>query len=191
MNNLPKTWRMLPRPERGAATEDELYTAVGAALSTWELVEEGLAEIFATFVGSPEAGPGSGHDPAIRAFGSVLTFKGRQEMVAAAKQAFFWRAELDDDLSNQFGRINEEAGGFAGRRNEIAHGRVQYIPEKGFYLFPGLYNTSKNPIDKPAAYAYGPNEVYHYRESFDILAEKLSDYAICVAAWVPPPPSRK
>jgi hypothetical protein len=174
----------------GAATQDELYIAIGAALSAWELVEEGLAEIFALFVGSPEAGPGPGHDPAIRAFGSVLTFKGRQEMVCAAKEAFFYRAPKDP-LVKHFGDLNEEAGGFAGRRNDIAHGRVQIVHGKGFYLFPGLYNTSKNPIDQPAIYAYGPNEVHYYRESFEILSQKLTEYAIYANAWKPPPSPKK
>jgi hypothetical protein len=188
---LPKPWSILPRPRKGAATPEELYLAVGEALSAWELVEEGLAEIFATFIGSPEAGPGSGHDPAIRAFGSVLTFKGRQQMVAAAADAFFFQAVPRDPVRKQFGELNEEAAGFASRRNDIAHGRVQYLPKKGFYLFPGLYSANKNPVGQLPTYAYGRNEVLSYREQFGMLATKLTEYAIFASAWKPPPPSQK
>jgi hypothetical protein len=186
---LPKPWMVSSVPKKGAATREELYLAVGAALSAWELVEEGLAEIFALFVGASV----SGHDPAIRAFGSVLTFKGRQEMVCAAKESFFLKAAVHEPLVKQFGELNEEAGGFAGRRNEIAHGRVQSLSGKGFYLLPGLYNTSKNPINPQTknpllAYAYGPKEIESYREGFELLASKLSDYA---NGWAPPKPSQK
>jgi hypothetical protein len=191
MKNLPKPWVVVPRAKRGAATENALYIAVGAALSTWELVEEGLAEIFALFIGAPEAGPASGHQPAIRAYGSVVSFKARVEMVSAASQAFFHR-EPDSTLHKQFGRLMEEANGYAGRRNDIAHGRVQYVPEKDFYLFPGLYNSSKNPVGRDAVYAYSDNQVHQYCEGFRILSEKLTDYAIFAGAWgLPESPSGK
>jgi hypothetical protein len=185
-----KPWAMQPRPKTGTKTQDELYTAVGAALSTWELVEEGLAEIFATFIGVPEAGPASGHQPAIRAYGSVISFRSRQEMVGAAAQGFFHRAAKDDPTVKRFGSLMFEAGGFSGRRNEIAHGRVQLVPKKGFYLFPGLYNSSKNPIGQQAVYAYTASQLFSYREGFELLSEKLTDYAIFVAAWEPPRSSR-
>jgi hypothetical protein len=176
---------MLPRAERGAATENALYIAVGAALSTWELVEEGLAEIFALFIGAPEAGPTSGHQPAIRAYGSVISFRSRVEMVSAAAQAFFHR-EPNSEIQKQFGRLMEESNGYAGRRNDIAHGRVQYVAGKDFYLFPGLYNSSKNPVGRDAIYAYNDTQILQYCEAFRILSEKLTDYAIFAAAWESP-----
>jgi hypothetical protein len=184
MNKMPKPWAMVARTKRGAATDDALYIAVGAALSTWELVEEGLAELFALFIGAPEAGPASGHQPAIRAYGSVISFKGRIEMVSAAAQAFFHK-EPDSPVYQQFGRLMVEASGYSGRRNDIAHGRVQLMPGKGFYVFPGLYNSSKNPVGREAVYAYNDTQVHHYREGFRALSEKLTDYAVFAGTWEP------
>jgi hypothetical protein len=187
----PPAWSVLPRSKTGARTEEELYFAVGYALSAWELVEEGLAEIFALFIGAREAGPpSSGHQPAIRAYASVISFNSRKEMVAAAAQAYFYRAGKDEPLKSQFGSLIDEAGGHAGRRNDIAHGRVQLSPGDGFYLLPGLYNSKKNPIGQPPTYAYDASQVHFYGEGFRILSQKLADYAIFAAAWTPPKTSR-
>jgi hypothetical protein len=186
---MVKPWIIQPRSKKGTTTQDEVHLAVGAALSTWELVEEGLAEIFAGFIGAPEAGPASGHQPAIRAYGSVISFTGRQQMVAAAAQGFFHRTPKDHPIVEQFGSLMSEAGGFSGRRNDIAHGRVQFVPNKGFYLFPGLYSSSKNPVGQPAVYAYTASQIHSYREGFHLLSQKLTEYAISLAAWDWEPPT--
>jgi len=98
-----KLWIMAPRADQGAKMEDEIYAAVGAALSAWEGVEEGLAEIFALFVGAPEAGPASGHEPAIRAYGAVNSFSSSLDMVSAAADCFFYRASDDDETRKRLG----------------------------------------------------------------------------------------
>jgi hypothetical protein len=191
MSEGPKSWIMVPRAKRGAKTEDEIHLAVGATLSEWEGVEEGLAEVFALFIGAPEAGPASGHQPAIRAYGSINSFQNRLGMVAAAAQGFFHKAKADDLTSEQFSQLAKEANGFAARRNDIAHGRAQFIPQKGYYLLPGLYSSGKNPVDQPAIYAYNATQIHRYREQFRSLSEKLTDYAIFASAWEPPKPSRE
>jgi hypothetical protein len=66
---------------------DDTFTAVGRALSSWEQVEESLADLFALFTGSVRQFPDI--SPAIRAYGSVISFKGRTDMVQAAGQSFF------------------------------------------------------------------------------------------------------
>jgi hypothetical protein len=187
----PPVWSVLPRQKVGARTEEELYFAVGFALSAWELVEEGLAELFALFIAASEAGPASsGHEPAIRAYASVISFKSRQGMVGAAADAYFHKAGKDEPLKSQIGSLIDEIGGHAERRNDIAHGRVQLSPGEGFYLFPGLYNIRRRPIGQPLAYAYDASQVHFYGEGFRLLSQKLADHAIFAAVRTPPKPSQ-
>lgn len=173
-------WAMVQRAEKGAETDSEIHAAVGAALSAWEEAEEGLAELFALFIGAPEAGPASGHNPAIRAYGTVISSSSRQQMIRGAADGFFYKAEQNDPVRGQFGLLMNEAAGYSQRRNDIAHGRAQLVPEKGFYLFPGIYSSGKNPVDRPAKYAYNGIQIHTYREGFLRLAQKLIEYAVFV-----------
>lgn len=70
-------------PIVGDADPSNIYLAVGLALDTWESLEEELALIFASLIGSD--------DPiaSMRAYGSVITSRGRNEMISAAAEAYF------------------------------------------------------------------------------------------------------
>ena len=70
--------------------------------------------LFATLVGSRSYA-------AIRAYGSVIAFRGRSEMVKAAASAYFH--ENPNRLSQKrLSDLLNLAGRYSARRNEIAHG---------------------------------------------------------------------
>jgi hypothetical protein len=81
-----RPWEVLHWATIGDADADSLYKAVGKTLSSWELVEEIVAHLFALFTSSPYRYPQ--FSPSIRAFGSVPSFNGRADMVQAAGDSY-------------------------------------------------------------------------------------------------------
>jgi hypothetical protein len=133
------------------ANEDDIFKAVGKALTNWEFVEEALARIFAALVGTvayPRAGP------AVRAYGSIISFRSRVEMIEWAGDAFFSLPPPSQFQSDLY-PLMTECKDWSQRRNDIAHGRVWPSPDLGGYLlFPSLYNTKKQKLFQPPAFCY-------------------------------------
>jgi len=122
----------------GRMAPQEIFKAVGHALTTWESLEEDLCRLFGEYIGTI--------NPAVkRAYGSVVSSQGRIGMMKEVIQANYgvtWpeTAALHTKAMNQIGAL-------AGRRNEIAHGIVtnQTVNEKnfGYCLMPAEYNAGK------------------------------------------------
>jgi len=126
-------------------------------------------------------------EPAIRAYGSVISFNGRAEMLAAAAVGYFYKKKtpLPEIEKRVLGLLNE-CRNFSGRRNDIAHGRVECIIDdeeyawwKGncpCYLFlPGLLSTKKYSLSQEPLYVYTTIEMAHFTQHFEALADKLHD----------------
>ena len=144
-----KPWDPRPHPGPGSS-EDDTYKAVGKALTNCEHIEVALADIFTIAVGAPETGLPSA--PSTRAYGSILAFNSRLEMVWAAVETFLnpIHGEIDvlanfrANTLTIFDQLTDEIGCFAARRNEIAHGQV-------FGTSPNFYtpftSQPENPLD--------------------------------------------
>jgi hypothetical protein len=111
-------WDVPPFPDKGDPKPDMTYAAVGRALSQWEKFEGELSELFAVFAGGVPTSL-----PAVRAYGSIQTFRGRADMIEAAAEGFFV-VFPNDDLAGRIGKLLERARNYSPRRNEIAHGVV-------------------------------------------------------------------
>src|ERR1700726_723693 len=105
----------------GDQEADEVYRALGKALSSWELVEEALARLFGLFTSTTHQYPQMA--PAIRAYGSVVSFKSRADMVLAAGKCFFYgyTNERSCPFEPHFSPFIGECNGWSGRRNDVAH----------------------------------------------------------------------
>jgi hypothetical protein len=115
-----KPWDIPPFPKKGDENAGVLYEAIGHALSEWNKFEETLATIFASLV------TGQQTEAAERAYGSVVSFSGRIEMIKAALEGFLFHVpESAEHLKKPLTDMLREALQFSGRRNEIAHGVVQ------------------------------------------------------------------
>jgi hypothetical protein len=171
---MPQPWDVPPTPARGDIHEDAISVAVGRALTSWEYLEEQLAEIFAIFVNADMADPEKA--PAVRAYGSVATARARADMLEAAGEAYFY-SKPDAGLQTEFEDILRKYRGFAGRRNDIAHGRVAQNAGTGWYLYPGLYNTNKYPLGQPPKYLYSSAEITKFKERFEALYDDAADFA--------------
>jgi hypothetical protein len=181
MTNNP--WDILPMPEKGDEKGETLFAAVGNALTRWEELEEELADIFAVFVGAPTLGLVLAREPAVRAYGSINNFYGRAEALEAAASSYFTAnkaaaAELEADLRG----LMKKCRNFAGQRNNIAHGRKNFLPTKGHYLLPAFYNTRKYPTEPVPSYAYTSKEIDYYAGWFGALTETAQRLNIAASA---------
>jgi hypothetical protein len=186
--NKPKQpdppWTVLWPGDRGATkgdTErDTLLAAVGFALSTWEMMEEELADIFTTLIGAKWG--------ATRAYGSVNNFYGRADMLETAAETFFYEATIgrikiagpDREVAQtqpDFIELMKHCRQFTARRNDIAHGRYFHHPELGYFLRPPRYNSKKFDFEQHmfGSYSYTSVEINTYRDHFSRLIQWARD----------------
>lgn len=161
------------------------------ALTSWEFVESSLADIFSVVVGEPALGiiP---QTPASMAYGAIVGFNGRTDMLDAAARGFFRlsgkeKRDADfvraaDQIQREFEPLLKETRLFAIRRNDIAHGQV-ISDKQGSYLYPPFYNTKKYPmtdrdlatIHDIATYCYTADDIHFYQRHFEDLYDRLSE----------------
>ena len=177
--------------DEGDAISDPLFNAVGRALSNWQNIENQLANLFTLFVGadiSAEA-PGS----AVGAYGAIVGFKNRLSMVDAASDAYF-RARPTGEGRKQWKDLRNLLSAFSQRRNDIAHGAVEReldarpeVAVRGFFLFPGLYGSKKNPMGQPPAYKLTAAQVRQFADQFAELKQDVHNYRFMLqtkAGWI-------
>ena len=153
----------------GSPTEDEIYLSVGRALHAWETVEEELALIFGALVGAEDT------VASMRAYGSVITSRGRNEMVSAAAGAYFL-SHPHPFLESRFRSVMPAVQGYGARRNDLAHGILRTIRNgEGYVLTPSAYMTQKVKHFVGLTYAYNAAHIDAFFVDFLILRDELSD----------------
>ncbi|RYD86798.1 MAG: hypothetical protein EOP50_21820 [Sphingobacteriales bacterium] len=175
-------WDIPPLPQKGDDAHSMTFEAVGRATSEWEHLEAYLGLAFAVFVGATNT-----VDAAMRAYGSIVAFKGRSGMLQAAAEVFF-NDFPSDSLQDRFNKLDKAAGRFSGRRNEIAHGIVQPYyaingeAHVGAALVPSYFATNKRLLESvdgdeyssrlTLKYAYTSVEITNFSEQFAKLAKE-------------------
>ena len=123
---MSNPWDIPPHPSNGDFDESALFASIGRALTEWEQVEAACAELFAVLVSVSQRS--AQHAPAIRAYGTVISFKARCEMLKAAATAYFHhRRKKKVRFEKQLKTLIDECLSFSARRNEIAHGQVSML----------------------------------------------------------------
>jgi hypothetical protein len=179
---MSNTWDVTPWPEEGNATEDELFLAVGRALSNWELVENAIAGLFTVVtVGSYHAPTA----PAIRAYSAVTNASNRIQMVRAALESwpYVWK---DCPCGANALKILNECAQWTGRRNEIAHGivdRLMDAQKNAWFLFPSFYNAKKRRLGERPAYRYTSANIDYYSNCFVELHNRLNEISSVMGEW--------
>ena len=177
----PKPWDVPPPPAVGDSDIDTTFKAVGLALTNWEHLERQLGAVFAILLGLNDS-----TEAPLRAYGSVITFRGRAEMLKAAAEAHFLRYPMEK-TATRFKSILDQATQLGARRNEIAHGSVEDYrqidkaqPLNTYVLIPGLYSTNKRVIEVgsggPIRYRSKPKYVYSSVE-INAFAKTFKNYA--------------
>jgi hypothetical protein len=172
----PRTSRVPNPAAKGDETAEPLFAAVGRALSNWEHTENQLANLFTVLVGAKVTRDRP--SPAVRAYGTVVSFKGRIAMLEGAAKAYFL-SHPDLGHSGQWSELGKQLEGFAERRNDIAHGSVELLFDLGverhlgFFLMPGLYVSKKYPTDEPPKYQLVAEQVMVFAQCFSDLADSV------------------
>lgn len=178
-----KPWDRRPWPGCGDAEMDKLYAAAGRVLSQWERYEATLALLFSGFVA------GFDNKPARRAYSAVRTFEGRAEMLRAASAAYF-DEHPDDKTLEAFKIILKEAVSFSQRRNDVAHGVVDFhysetaltsgrsdpllIVENGYGLYPSAASFKERSLANAPTYCYTSDELdYFYGHFLRLVSEAI------------------
>src|ERR1700730_5165556 len=143
-------WDIPPPPQIGDASEDITFTSVGRALTRWEEFEVVFASLFSALVAAED-----NNAAAIRAYGSVITFRGSAEMVKSAAEvnfSLFRNSALEKDFR---AFVNELTNHASARRNEIAHGVVRVTPiikdytvVSQYFLYPPYYASNKLQLNR-------------------------------------------
>ena len=170
--------------EKGDDDVKNTFEWVGRALTEWETLESYLGLIFGIFVGASRD-----TEPAMRAYGSVLTFRGRADMLEAAGLAFYLISPHPSQVF--FAEILKQSRGFSARRNEIAHGIVQLYfqdwrqPNIGSALGPSRHATNKQKlvpsldqtsVTSVPSYAYTSLELLRFTRDFHLLANWVKGF---------------
>lgn len=177
---MANPWDVAPILDKGDASTDGIHMAVGMALSSWEILDEGQGQLFNVLAGTSSGA-------AFAAYGTVLSPSGRAEMVIAAAETAL---QMERALLKEVKSLINEIGKLAGRRNDIAHGiarevsQVSYDPKIqqhvtlkfGCYLVPPNYHTRKklkidqivwsDPYLKWRKYAYTAGQIRYYAVVF-------------------------
>ena len=163
-------WDRRPRATVGDPTEDITFAAVGRALTGWELFEVWLSRIFAELTGYDR-----GTSPAMRAYGAIMAFGSRADMVKAAAEAYFTH-HPSPGIHNRLRDLLKLALKYSPRRNEIAHGIVYDLSQRGiasYYLMPPEYASNKMEMSSGKyrvvshfRFKYASPDINHFTDCF-------------------------
>jgi hypothetical protein len=118
---MTEPWDRPPFPARGNRSERVLFESIGRALMAWEEAETTLAQLYAVF-----ATGWARDEPANKEYGVPPNYGQRMQALEKKASVFFARYPSQDD-EGAFSAIVQEANGYSGRRNDIAHGVTRHI----------------------------------------------------------------
>jgi hypothetical protein len=174
-------WDIPPLPKKGDASKSITYEAVGLALSNWESFEFGLGLIFITLLRADEG------IAARRAYGSIITFRGRLEMIEAAAEAYFL-IHRAPRVKADFRSLMNRAQKYGARRNEIAHGQVKEFrldrrrKAEGWALCPSHFSSNKITLSgtrQRRAYSLAPTRLAVTKPRYIYTSAEISAFAEC------------
>jgi hypothetical protein len=153
----------------------ELYSAIGEAITSWIAVEDQLANLFAYFV----AGDGMSLS-AKAAFHAVLNFNSRLAMTDAAAR---WRSGIDHERwRTLFNRLNRKSK----QRNELAHFTIIRYTSFPGRSEPRLYLASSlENVDAHLETGLTLRDVRQRAAAFRKLAQELSQFSVQAGAVRP------
>jgi hypothetical protein len=135
---------VMTAPNNRVEATQQMFTAVGRAISQWSFVEERLFGLFCVCVGTVVPLPGKGIQYVDSwvptwVFYSMDTFHAKRTMLDAAVTAYLHDISQQDELTEKWGKLSQKGRELANRRNKLAHWfvlpaqpRGSGAPEEGF-----------------------------------------------------------
>lgn len=162
----PPFWER-PTPVRnGDIDVDDIYVAVGRALSEWSMVEIALGRLYAVLDGvTPQA--------AWSIYAAERDLGGRHAILAQAAEEYFEREERAGDRET-CRKVIEAARHAAQRRDDVVHGiAVLFRPGtlEGSYLVPTGFTAGDSNVPD---YAYTGAQLTSLRGRFARLQDEIN-----------------
>ena len=152
--------------------DTQFKRVLGSTISAWNMVEDGLGDVFCALFGSIN------HLAARNAYLAVINFNARMNMVEASAAA----ALLSDDLLSECKTLLGRAGKKSGIRNKLTHfSRVNHkLPsgERAICLVPNFWTGDEWAKSMEGrGHAWTWPEVAEFGNQFSTLAIKLTQLA--------------
>lgn len=192
----------------GNRNPNDIYLAVGRALTKWEELEAEMGALFAVVTGGSDQWH---YVPATEAFGVLNSPKTRVEMIEKAGQALFMHfysmadaetavdcAPYEKELENIIGAYT----GWTARRNDVAHGCVTTSEHPDYEVYdksevsggeplittyslcPSHGNARKWHIETvEPKYHYKAEEIEKFADAFGDLAKQVSVFSSRLDQW--------
>lgn len=175
-----KHWEPPPRADRGDSDSDLLYMRIGRALTSYEIVEEEFARLFADLVHSNS-------EAAFRAYGCIMSPTTKREMLENAAEIYFFHSvghsiSYDDELKTFRGLMSHYQQA-AARRNEIAHGTVIAFMLSGptsrdfhHFLVPTMYSARRTYAATTYQYIHTDDMTCYRRAKYQYVAANVEHF---------------
>ena len=191
----------------GATSGDNIFLAVGRALTFWERAEESLAYLYIALLGHDgNQAPFGQRDAIFRSFGMVDANSTRRKMIEEIAPIYFARFWAEKKVSEPFTNLMKALMFASVIRNEIAHGKAMeiinherdgngnLIPHSfGAFLFAPIYKTDRQipfTLQRPISvepfsfstskYLYNDQDINEFTEKFQKLGRAIFRYTVSI-----------
>ena len=161
----PSAWNRPAPDDHGDIDVDDIYIAIGRALSEWSMVEIALGRLYAALDGAPP-------QLAWSIYAAERDSRTRLARLGEAARARFADGETKDSVTCR--RVIEAAGHAAQRRDDMVHGiAVLFRPGAldGSYLVPTGFTAGDSNMPE---YAYTAAQLTILRSQFDRLQDEIN-----------------
>ncbi|MBX3502445.1 MAG: hypothetical protein KF889_23625 [Alphaproteobacteria bacterium] len=161
----PRFWSRPTANRHGDIDVDDIYVAVGRALSEWSMVEIALGRLYAAL-------DGAAPHTAWSVYASDRDPRARHARLGAAAQMRFADGESEDSATCR--RLIEACGHAAQRRDDVVHGiAVLFRPGAldGSYLVPTGFTAGDSNVPE---YAYTAAQITTLRGRFARLQDEIN-----------------
>lgn len=175
-------------PNTRIEATEQMYAAVGRAITRWGFVEEQLYQIFALCLGNVLPIKGEG-DPmymldsweGMWVFYSLETFFSKRTILDAAVTAYLYGTSQEEEFLEEWGKLSQKSRELAMKRNKLAHWTVlpAQIDGTPARLMPTIGSpkywreTGRNPPGKSLTRI----QVGHIDTAFCLFEKKLLAFA--------------
>jgi hypothetical protein len=164
-------WSRPKLPTTGNQTKEQIWTAVGAALTAWGEYESELGHLFSIFMAGDFPSP-----QARRAFGAIKGFEARSQILREAYEAFQAYHGRHIKEPKEFYELWKQANEAVKLRNDVAHGIVLPLSTKGAPVTNGYclmppYHDAKRDINDVPKFAYTAEMIGEFTTGFHNLIE--------------------
>ncbi len=183
---MSNPWDRPPIPKRGDEDEKTTFSCVGRIMTNWEAVEFEFSRLYTWFGGSLD------DQTLMNEYGKGTIFRNRIEILKIKADEFFVKSP-NQNRECEFHSLTIQAEGYAGRRNDIAHGMLFQIDQLTYFrdrikanllkrthyaIIPPLHAFRATSADGFPSYAYTSREMLHLVQRLWALQQSTEKFRL-------------